>query len=180
MNIVVNIVLYQAGWFCCVLGAARGYPVAGGVAALVLTGLHVYLARHRKPELQIMLAALLIGVVVDSAQQALGVFTFTTDPAWMLWLPLWVFVIWAQFATLFHFALAWLQGRLFLAALFGAIGGPLAYYTGGRLGAASFPPDLLPSLIVLAVCWAIVTPLLVHLAGRFAPPEMPATYRFVG
>ena len=177
MTTLVNITLYQVGWFCCVLGAAWGYPFAGGLAALALTGLHVCLAEDRRAELKLMLAAMLIGVVVDTAQQAAGVFTFTTDPSWPLWLPLWVFVIWAQVATLFHYALNWLQQRYLLAALLGGVGGPLAYFAGVRFGAAIFPGSMVQSLLVLAVVWASVTPLLVRLAARFRPARLPARYR---
>jgi hypothetical protein len=178
MSTLINISLYQVGWFCCVLGAAWGYPLSGGLAALALTGLHVVLAEDRQAEIKLMLCALLIGIVVDSGQQALGIFTFKTDANWPLWLPLWVFVIWAQFATLFHFALSWLQNRYLLAALFGGVGGPLAYYAGGRLGAATFPVDITMSLFSLALCWTIVTPLLVLLARQFAPKQLPGRYRF--
>jgi hypothetical protein len=178
MTTLINIVLYQLGWFFCVLGAAWGYPISGGLVALALTCLHVALASDRTAELKLMLAACVIGITVDTVQQAFGVFTFSTDPAWPLWLPLWVFVIWAQFATLLHYALSWLQGRYLLAALLGGIGGPLAYYGGGRFGAATFPPDLLPSLLILAGCWTVVTPLLMFLARRFSPQSLPARYRF--
>ena len=105
-----------------------------------------------------MVSACLIGVIVDSSQQALGLLAFKTEPDWPLWLPLWVFVIWAQFATLFHYALYWLKGRYLLAGLFGIIGGPLAYWAGVRMGAASFGDNPVAALIVLALVWATVTP----------------------
>ena len=175
---LLNIVLYQVGWFCCVLGGAWGYPVSGGVLALLLVGVHLLLASSRKTEALLMVTACLLGVMVDSTQQALGLFAFKTEPGWPLWLPLWVFVIWAQFATLLHYALAWLQGRYLMAALLGSIGGPLAYYGGGRFGAATFPSDLLPSLLILGGCWAVVTPLLMVLARRFSPQPLQARYRF--
>ena len=33
---LVNVLLYQTGWFCCVLGAAWDYPVTGALSALAL------------------------------------------------------------------------------------------------------------------------------------------------
>ena len=112
-----------------------------------------------------------MGVIVDSSQQALGLFTFKTDPSWPLWLPLWVFVIWAQFATLFHYALHWLKGRTLISAIFGLVGGPLAYWGGIQLGAASFGEDPTVTLIVLAVVWAVVIPALVRLSDFFDTEE---------
>ena len=168
---LLNITIYQVGWFCCVLGAARGWPIAGALSALLLAGLHLRLAVSWKNEAWLMVAACVLGVLVDSIQQALGLFTFTRDPAWPLWLPLWVFVIWAQFATLFHYALHWLSGRYLLAALFGLVGGPLAYWAGIRIGAASFGDNPILTVVTLAIVWALVTPLLCRLSDRLDRQE---------
>ena len=164
---IVNVTLYQAGWCCCVLGGAWGHPVTGGLLALSLAALHLWLANSRKSEALLMVSACLLGVIVDSSQQALGLFRFKTEPGWPLWLPLWVFVIWAQFATLFRYALFWLQGRYLLAGLFGLFGGPLAYWAGIRMGAASFGESPLVTIAVLAVVWATMTPLLCRLSVLF-------------
>jgi len=165
---LINVILYQCGWFCCVLGAVWGYPVAGALAAFSLLVLHLILASSRRVEIQLMLTACVIGVAVDSLQQAVGIFTFKQDSSWPLWLPLWVFVIWAQFATLFHYALRWMSGRYLIAVIFGMIGGPLAYWAGVRLGAATFGDNPVMSVLSLAVVWAIVTPILLRLSQWFA------------
>ena len=56
----------------------------------------------------------------------------------------------------------------------GAWGGPLAYYSGQRLGALTFHPPLVFHLAVLGAAWAVAVPLLFFLAekfqGRPAPP----------
>ena len=168
---LLNATIYQAGWFCCVLGAAWGFPIAGALIALLLAALHLLLAASWKNEALLMVAACLLGIVIDSIQQALGLFTFTRDPAWPFWLPLWVFVIWAQFATLFHYALHWLSGRYLLAAMFGLIGGPLAYWSGIRIGAASFGDNPILTVVILAIVWALVTPLLCRLSDALDKKE---------
>lgn len=173
---IVNLCLYQTGWFCCVLGGAWGHPVAGGVLALLLAGVHLLLAGSPRSEALLMLAACLIGVIVDSSQQALGLFAFKAEPDWPLWLPLWVFVIWAQFASLFRYALYWLKGRYLLAGIFGMIGGPLAYWAGIRMGAASFGENPVATIIVLALVWATVTPALCALSVYL--DEQEGTYRW--
>ncbi len=168
---IINIVIYQVGWFSCVLGAALGFSLSGAIGAVALLIIHLLLADKRAAEVQLMLAACLLGVVVDSLQQAAGLFTFKADPRWPLWLPLWVFVIWAQFATMFRFALHWLAGRYLLGALFGAIGGPLAYWGGIRMGAATFGDNPQLALMVLAIIWALVMPLLLWLRQKLASTE---------
>ena len=173
---IVNVTLYQIGWFCCVLGGAWGHPVAGGLLALLLVGVHLVLASSPKSEALLMLVACLIGVIVDSSQQVLGLFVFKAEPGWPLWLPLWVFVIWAQFATLFRYALYWLKGRYLLAGIFGMAGGPLAYWAGIRMSAASFGENPVAALVVLALVWAMVTPLLCALSVALDGQE--GTYRW--
>jgi hypothetical protein len=168
---VINIVLYQTGWFSCVLGASFGFPLSGALGAVALVGLHLLLTDARKTEIQLIFYACLLGVVVDSLQQAAGLFSFKADPRWPLWLPLWVFVIWAQFATLFRFALHWLSGHYLLGACLGALGGPLAYWGGMRLGAASFGDNPLFTLVVLAAVWAGMVPLLLWIRQKLASAE---------
>lgn len=168
---IINLLLYQLGWFCCVLGAALGLPLSGAIGALVLLSIHLLLTDARTAEARLLLCACLLGVIVDSVQQALGLFTFKTDSRWPIWLPLWVFVIWAQFATLFRFALHWLNRRYLLGALFGAVGGPLAYWGGIRIGAATFGENPQLSLFVLAIAWALVMPLLLWLNHQLAGGE---------
>lgn len=171
---IINFSLYQVGWFSCVLGAARGYPVSGALFALLLIVIHLILASSRKTEAFFMLCVCLLGIGIDTVQQACGVLAFKTDPDWPLWLPLWIFMIWAQFASLFHYALYWLNGRYLLASVFGLIGGPLAYWGGVGLGAARFGEKPLLSILSLALVWALTTPLLFrfsraidHREGRY-------------
>jgi hypothetical protein len=175
---LINITLYQLGWFCCVLGATWANPVLGALLAMVFAGVHLLLTDQPKNECIRMLGAGLIGIIVDSIQQYLGIITFTSHPDWPLWLPLWVFVIWAQFATLFRYGLYWLSGRYFLAISFGVIGGPLAYWGGVRLGAAAFGDHLLLSLLSLALVWGVVTPAFFWLSSQFGDGE--GRYRWGG
>nr|WP_244084119.1 DUF2878 family protein [Desulforhabdus sp. TSK] len=51
-----------------------------------------------------------------------------------------------------------------MAAVFGAVGGPLAYYAGAEMGATEALPSVSGMLVLMAV-WALATPFLVWLAG---------------
>lgn len=166
---MINLTLYQVGWLSCVLGAGQGFPRSGALVALALVGVHLLLATERVAELRLMVAAGLLGALVDGAQQALGVVTFKVEPGWPLWLPAWILVVWIQFATLFRFALHWLAGRYQLAAWCGLLGGPFAYWSGVQLGAARFGDNQLFSLLCLALVWALVVPFLAWLSLRLAP-----------
>jgi hypothetical protein len=123
--------------------------------------------KERGPELRLILAAGLLGTVLDSIQGYLGIVIFKSG-YYVDWLcPLWITVLWMHFATLLHFAADWMSQRYLLATVLGAIGGPVAFYGGVRFGAATLHPNLPLALAALALEWAVAMPLLVWLADRF-------------
>ena len=75
-----------------------------------------------------------------------------TQAQWLI--PFWLIVLWALLATTLNHCLAWTAQPRWRAALLGAIGGPLSYYAGQRLGAVTFPFGVWPTLLGLGVLWA--------------------------
>ncbi len=162
---LLNVVLFQTAWFAAVLGAARGVLWLGPMAVLLVIGIHLALTDNRTGELKLLAVAGSLGFFFDTALVAAG--TFSPIPH-LLPTPLsppWMVSLWVNFAATLNVSLAWLKGKYVAAALFGAIGGPLAYYSGARLGATSGLPST-GGLTVLALGWGVMTPLLVFLAGR--------------
>jgi hypothetical protein len=62
--------------------------------------------------------------------------------------------------------MSWLADRYLVGAVFGAVGGPLAYLAGVRLGAAILGPSQTAALIVVAIEWALAMPLLLWIARQ--------------
>lgn len=156
MKLLLNAVAYQSVWFIAILGGPR-YLWCG----FILLGLHFLFSSKRKADALLMLCLLMMGLVIDGLLKYSGFFSFNND---QFPLPLWLLLIWMAFATLPHHSLHWLKGRPLLSALLGAFGGPLAYWAGVRLGAASFGFSLPFSLMLLAVVWALVLPVSMRLA----------------
>jgi hypothetical protein len=124
------------------------------------------LAPRPRRALQLFLLVTLIGAVWDSLTGATGWLHFAGAPA-VGWLaPAWIVAMWTLFATLLNVCLRWLRPRPWLAALFGLLGGPIAYYGGARLGAVSFT-NLSAALLLQGAGWALLTPLLIRLGERF-------------
>lgn len=163
---IINFVLFQAGWFACVLLGATPQHGFGTLVVALVIALHLASSPRRGPELRLILAALAIGVVWENLL-ALGHLTVypSGQPGGDL-APVWIVMMWGLLATTLNVSLSWLRGRLLLSGLFGAIGGPLAFLAGARLGAVIFP-DPFASLLVLAMGWALLMPLLIYLAGHF-------------
>lgn len=175
---VLNYALYQLGWFACVLGAAWGRPWLGSALGVLPIAAHVALSRRRGDAIVLALALAAIGTAVDGSQIALGTLRFDAGTV-VPWLPpLWLVLVWAQFAMTFHFGLAWMKGHVLRAAVFGALGGPLAYLAGARLGVVALHPDTWPSVVSLAVTWAIAMPAAAALAERQSGRPGVAAYRW--
>jgi hypothetical protein len=167
--VILNVVLFQLGWFACVLGAANGYAREGAVAAALIVALHVARAARPKREALLAAAAALLGFLFESALVQAGWVRFEAGVVLEGAAPYWMVALWALFATTLNESMRMLQARPWIAALFGAIGGPLAYYGGARLGALDLVQPA-AMLAALAVGWAIATPLLLSLARRLHAP----------
>jgi len=65
-----------------------------------------------------------------------------------------------------NLSMGWLKGRPWLAAAFGAFGGPASYIAGQKLGGIIFV-DYYIALVALAIGWAVFMPLLLIVAERY-------------
>jgi hypothetical protein len=155
---LVDVLVLQAGWFACVLGAARGVAWVG--PAFVAVALAARCSRVASPGRDLLTAAAVAvpGVLADTAVAAAGVVAYGEGPRLGL-LPLWIVALWPLFGVSFHSVLAWLHGRPALAAVMGALGGPPGYFAAERLGALSLPGSGPFTFAVLAVAWGVVMPL---------------------
>jgi hypothetical protein len=158
MNPFINVGINQAIWFLCVLGGN-----GGALFALPLLVVNILLSPQKRADLQMIGLLLLIGVVIDGTLQAIGFFSFSSGG---FPIPLWLAVVWVALAALPHHSLAWMKKRILLSVLFGSLGGPLAYWAGVRLGAATFHWPLLSSLALLAVVWALLWTGVMAVAAR--------------
>lgn len=151
----INYVLYQSGWFACILGAAWGWPVTGLLIAVALTAVHLWLSADRGTEMRFIALTLALGVVVEGVQVWSGTYRFTSGVvvAWMS--PPWLLMMWAQFATTFRSSLRGIMTVPARAALFGLLGGPIAFLAGERLGAVTLSRPLSPGLVRLSVAWGV-------------------------
>src|SRR5690348_6620275 len=133
---LLNFIVYQVAWFAVLICAGRGIAWAGATAAFIAVAAHAPLWRSRT-ERQLVMACLLAGLLVDSTLAITGQVRYA---GWDLPVaPYWMLSLWAAFATTLHHSMRWLMRRPAVAALGGAIGGPLAYLAGERLGALQLP-----------------------------------------
>ena len=165
-RLVVNFILFQIGWFACVIGAAKQMPWLGVATVLAIVIWHLTQAKQAKKELQLLIIALVIGGTFDQIMLNHQLITYQAHGWSSMLVPVWILALWAEFVTVLNVSLRWMKGRWLVAVLFGAIGGPLAYMGAEKLGAVTL--NHLPiSYVALSIGWACLTPLLLKLSQKF-------------
>jgi len=165
MATFVNFILFQVAWFACVLGGAHETPWIGPAVVAGVAGYHLSRVPDPKSELSLLALAAGIGAAFDSALTMTGWLSYPSGQWHPMLAPYWIVALWVAFATTLNVSLNWLKGRLLLALAFGAVGGPLAYLAGARLGGITFHEPAL-ALTALAFGWASITPTLVLIATQ--------------
>lgn len=153
----------QGAWFAAALLASTPWHLVGAATNALVFAIHVAASTAVRRELVRGAVALVLGLGLELVNQHVGglrAMQATTLP------PAWLLSLWPVFACAMMrgHSLEWLQPRLPLAAVIGAVVGPLSYAGGGRLGALEL--DGWRSLVTIGVCWAVAMPALAHLARR--------------
>lgn len=163
--LAINLVAYQCAWLACVIGAAQQRPSIGIAVAVAALLLHLATAALPARELALIVIAALVGTAFESALLASG---WVRMNGVLLGgsIPVMMVVLWAVFATTLNVALRRLRHRVLLCAALAAVGAPLAYYGGSRLGAIEWV-SATPALLLISAGWALLLPLLMRAARRF-------------
>lgn len=161
---VINLVIFQLAWFACILGAGNGLPWLG----IVVVGLsaigHLVYVRFDRSWMVLLPAAFGLGWLFDWIVLRSGAMGYPDHARLLTAVPVWMPFMWVNFATTLYLSMSWMKRRYFIAAVFGFLGGPGAYYTGMKLGAVLLGEDLVRSLMIIGVEWVIATPLLLVIA----------------
>ena len=171
MNLAINFIAFQVGWFSAVLSAAAGRPWIGALVMTAVILLHLRRSERPGSELALVGACGIIGGVWDSLLVALGWVSYPSGMLLPYAAPFWIVGMWMLFATTLNVSLGWLKGRTLLAVVFGAAGGPLAYFTGEKLGGIILVSPV-SALVALGVGWGALMPLLLQLADRLESAEL--------
>ena len=135
MSTILNLVAMQISWFACVLGAANGMPWLGVIVSLIVVTQHLIRSKHRLIETKLVASALLLGLILDSALATAGLVSFNSGIVVAGATTPWMLALWMSFATALTGSLRWIVDRMGISVAFGIVGGPLAYWSGAKLGA---------------------------------------------
>ena len=163
---VLNFVLFQAAWFAGILGAAHEWPLLGTMVVLAVIAWHIIVSARPVEEAKLVLAALAVGAAFETFCVQLGQVTFASGQPEPYLAPYWMVAMWGLLAIAPNVTMRWMKRRWLLAAVLGAIAGPMSYAAGVRLGAATFI-HATAAIATLAISWALLMPLMMWLSDRF-------------
>jgi hypothetical protein len=162
----VYFVIGQAGWFACVISAARGAAWIGVAFAIALIALHLWRVDRALQEAKLIVTVVILGGLWESTLVSAGLLAYPDSTQIPGIAPVWLLALWGLFAAQINTTYPWLKKRLWLAPLLGAIAGPLSFHAGAVLGAVHFVRPW-PARAALAGGWAVLLPLVILLSRRW-------------
>jgi Protein of unknown function (DUF2878) len=174
--LIANFIIFQAAWFAGVLGAAHQVPLWGTACIVAAIGWHLAVSARPAQEAKLIAAACLIGFVVESAVAMQGHIAYPSGQPDVRFAPYWIVALWGLLGIALNVTMRWLKKRWWLAALLGAIAGPMSFAGGVRLGGAQFI-DATAALATMACYWAVLMPALMRLSDRFDGVAVPEVQR---
>ena len=167
IKMIANFILFQMAWLAAIIGGANNWPLLGSIPAIVVVAIHLWVNRDQVVrEALLILGTTLLGVIVETGFVFLGALHYSRTNTDAVLPPIWIVALWFAFGTLPHGSLVWLSRRLWLQLFLGAIFGPLSYFGGVRLGAATMPQPITYSLAIIGLGWAIALALIFRMADR--------------
>ena len=168
-----NFVLFQAGWFACILGAAHQEVLWAVIASLAYIAFHIWRSQTPKLELSLLLKVLSFGILTDSLLMYLGFLDFKGAWPSPFISPAWMWALWLLVASTLNSSLSWLKGKPTLGIVLGAVSGPLSYEAGIRLGAANWGSgSQILGLGLISLVWAVAMPLFFYWARPSIQPSL--------
>jgi hypothetical protein len=162
--VILNFVVFQLVWFVSLKGAAIGHPWLGVIAVAVFLLLEMFLGGRPWLEARVAGAAALCGLVFDTIFVRLDLLRYASPEPFVWLAPIWILAMWVNFGLTLNSSMRWLHGKPALAAALGAVGGPLAYLAGVRIGAATLNAPVPIVYGAIALVWGIATPFLFWVA----------------
>jgi len=170
-----NLIGFNIVWFALVIGAGAGLWWPGLLALGLFAAATLATSPWSRTDLKLVGIALVFGLVFETVLVQTGLLRFEVPVPWPNLAPVWMLGLWANFALSINHSFGFLSGRPLASAVLGAVAGPLAYWSAASVfGAAEVLAPVAVAMGVLAVGYAVATPMLTELARRWRVAEESA------
>ncbi len=166
-HMIFNFIGFQVCWAACVWGGAQGYWWLGPAAVALFAAWELSRSAGVVLDLKLLSAVLVFGVILDTLYVQLGLLRYATPLPSQQIAPVWIWSMWIAFALTLNHSMAWLKSNMLLATVFGAIGGPFAYWVAAKAWDAVFIDSerTVMAYGIIAIAWAIACPVLLKIAA---------------
>lgn len=158
---ILNFLLFQIGWFSCLL-LSGFWPLLLGLLILLLHFFVIVPDGEKVSESVFLCKVLFVGFLLEALYLSADVL----EKADQSELPSsWLLLIWLLFGSTFRYSMSWLRPKLVLAAAFSMIAAPMSYMSGAALnGSVALGEPMLTSIAFLGITWALIFPVLLVVA----------------
>ncbi|MGH8051343.1 MAG: DUF2878 domain-containing protein [Arenimonas sp.] len=166
---IANALGYQAVWFATLISVSKGYFWLGFASSLVFAALMLCFGGKAKQDSRIVLIGLILGMTVDTLFASSGWIEYQQAWSGIGLAPLWIIALWLSFSFTLNHSMAFLRQNYGLAAIFGLLGGPLAYWCADRVfNVIDYGIDVFIVMIGLGVCWGLAIPAIFYIDKRMS------------
>lgn len=153
----------QLGWFGCVYFGKMNWGLASLVIPLIAWVLLNFSFNLNRQVVFRLLVLMLVGLAFDSTSAYFSLIQIN-PPTETGWLPLWLISLWLLFGPTLLLLQSLLQSKYILAALLGAVFGPLSYRAGAQFETLFMNGTI--AILVYASFWASYFPIAIFWLGR--------------
>lgn len=154
-------VWFYIGWFGCVFLGKYGHSEWSPLFPLILVALLIIWRKLNLKTAGILLLLGSLGIFFDSMMASKNWMVFANPD--FVFLPLWLISIWLLFVFVLPTMVPVFFTRLWLAAILGAVFGPLSYVSGKALEVLSLQGAT--AIGLCAAFWALYFPLSIYVVG---------------
>jgi len=169
---IISYVWLYLGWFACVLLAKNNLAAYSLFIPLIgwLLFFKAFLPAWQVCFKLFFLSAL--GMLADTVALKLNIIHFSADPV-TNFLPIWMISLWLLFVPSIYLLKKLFSRRLWLAAVVGAIAGPISYKSGKSFGVLSLQGA--EGILIYAIFWSLYLPLAINWVNT--PDDPPSARR---
>ncbi len=149
---IVNAVLFQAGWFSCILLPA--YMAL--FSTVIIIAIHLKISEDSSKEMFLIFGAGTMGYLMDSIFSLTGRINLEPANESMIYLV----CVWLLFISTLNSSMKWFCETPVKAALLGALA-PFSYFAAQALGKVKYSEPLVTSMIMHALLWSVFM-LIIH------------------
>jgi hypothetical protein len=150
---VINYFGFSIVWICCASTPSLEMPLLAPITTLIFLLFHFsIIAYKRYQELQLIIFAIFLGIIVDSGLAIFNIVQYNGAINQNL-APIWILCLWAGFASQVNYAMRYLRGKYLLIAFYGLLA-PLAYIAGEKINAVSIGTENI-NYAIIAITWSI-------------------------